>query len=138
MQNVQNRLDTLISRVLFVSPDAPATSVPESPADAQTIKDNDTRRAEGAFSFALVFSGVRCILMYVVMPFILPIIGIAGTGAAYLDLGINTIAIGAIIYSLRRFWAVDYKYKWQYLPVAVVALAILSAFMLLDVQTLLS
>jgi hypothetical protein len=136
MQNVQNRLDTLISRVLFV-PSKATTAPSQEPRDAADI-ERDTRRAEGAFSFALVFSGVRCILMYVVMPFILPIIGIAGTGAAYLDLGITVVAMGAILYSLRRFWSVDYKYKWQYLPVAVIALVILGTFMLLDIQALIA
>jgi len=95
-----------------------------------------TQQAERAFSFALLFSGVRCILMYVVLPFILPIIGVAGDFGLYIDIVINVVAIGAIFYSLRRFWIVDYKYKWQYLGVAVVALAVLVAFIALDVSTL--
>ena len=46
------------------------------------------------------------------------------------------IAIGAIIYSLRRFWKINYKRKWQYFPVAIVALVLLIAFIALDISTL--
>ena len=124
MQNTGNRFDNLMSRLLFVTPEV--TSAPAESADD----------AERAFSFALLFSGVRCIIMYVVLPFILPIIGIAGNFGLAIDIVINLVAIGAIFYSLRRFWQVDYKRKWQYLPVAVVALFLLIAFIVLDVVTL--
>lgn len=124
MQNTRGRFDNLMSRLLFVTPEA--TSAP-----AETADD-----AERAFSFALLFSGVRCIIMYVVLPFILPIIGIAGNFGLAIDIVINVVAIGAIFYSLRRFWQVDYKRKWQYLPVALVALFLLIAFIALDVVTL--
>lgn len=124
MQNTQSRLDSVISRVLFVTPQV-----------SEPTKNDD--RAERAFSFALLFSGVRCIIMYAILPFVLPIIGIAGTFSLYLDIAINMVAICAIIYSLRRFWLVDYKHKWSYLPVALVALVVLIAFIVLDVAQLL-
>lgn len=101
-----------------------------------TAPDKDTRSAENAFGMALMFSGVRCILKYVFLPFILPVIGIAGDFSNIISLSINTMAIAAIIYSVRTFWKVDYKYKWHYLPVAGVGLLILGAFMLLDIAEL--
>jgi len=124
MQKSVSRLDTLIGRLLFVR------------AQEQIATESD-HPAERAFSFALLFSGVRCIIMYVVLPFLLPLMGIAGNFSLAFDILINLIAITAIIYSLRRFWIVDYKRKWQYLPVALVALCLLIAFIALDVSTLL-
>lgn len=135
MQQVQNQLDDVIRRMLFVPSTPDAAAEPALPTDDDAT-DAATRQAENAFSFALLFSGVRCIIMYVIMPFVLPIIGIAGTGATYLDIVINLVAIGAIIFSVRRFWQVDYKYKWQYLPVAIVALGLLVAFIALDFAAL--
>ncbi len=111
----------------------------ESNVAAQTTVEQkaETANAERAFSFALLFSGVRCIFMYVVLPFVLPVIGIAGSFSLYIDIVINVIAIAAVIYSLRKFWMIDYKYKWQYTPVAIVALLVLVAFIALDIQELL-
>ena len=145
-------LDHFIARLLRVTPPPantieqptdrdsfvidPAAEMQTVPASAAAVMS--APRAERAFSFALLFSGVRCILMYAILPFVLPIIGIAGTGRLYIDIAINLVAIGAIIYSLRRFWAINYSRKWQYLPIALVAFFIIGAFLVLDVSLLLA
>lgn len=124
MQNTLNTLDSMIARALFVTP-------------SETVyEEGSTSQAENAFSFALIFSGVRCVLMYAILPFVLPLIGLAGNFGLWIDIVINSIAISAIIYSLRRFWQINYKRKWQYLPVALVALLLLVAFIGLDIYTL--
>lgn len=123
MQNSLSQLDHMIARLLWVTP---ATEIYE---------EQQTSDAENAFSFALMFSGIRCVLMYAILPFVLPLIGVAGDFGIWIDLVINVIAIGAIIYSLRRFWRINYKRKWQYLPVALVALLLLVAFIVLDMTT---
>ncbi|GAB5492780.1 MAG: hypothetical protein Phog2KO_29950 [Phototrophicaceae bacterium] len=125
MQNSLGQIDSLIARLLFVTP-------------AETVYDEDKMtKAENAFSLALMFSGVRCVIMYAILPFVLPLVGIAGNFGIWIDIVINLIAIGAIIYSLRRFWKINYKRKWQYFPVALVALVLLVAFIALDISTLL-
>jgi len=125
MQNTLNRLDPLIARMLLIR---------QMPTPL--VKQEDSEKAQQAFSFALLFSGVRCILMYVVLPFILPLIGLAGNFSIWIDIAINLVAIGAIFYSLRRFWQTGYERRWQYLPVALVALFVLIAFIGLDIATL--
>jgi ABC-type long-subunit fatty acid transport system fused permease/ATPase subunit len=122
---MQYQLDRFISRILFVPP----------PAEAET---QNTDRAERAFNLALVFSGVRCILQYVVLPFVLPVVGIAGDFAVHISIVINVAAIIAIIYSLRRFWMVGYRHRWRYLPIALTALVLLVAFLVLDINAILN
>ncbi len=92
------------------------------------------QRAERAFGFSLIFSGVRCILQYAILPFVLPVIGVTSEAAVPISLAINLVAITLIIYSLRRFWKIGYRYRWQYLGIAVVALVLLVAFIALDLQ----
>lgn len=113
--------DRLMSRLLFVDVDE---STPNAAAT--------TQRAERAFGLSLAFSGIRCILQYVVLPFVLPLLGIAAGAASTINLVISLLAVVAIISSLRRFWKVRYQYRWQYLAVAVVTLAILATFILMD------
>jgi uncharacterized membrane protein len=125
MQSTLNRLDPLIARMLFIR---------QMPTPL--VEQEDSEKAQQAFSFALLFSGVRCILMYVVLPFILPLIGLAGNFSIWIDIAINVVAICAIFYSLRRFWQTGYERRWQYLPVALVALFVLVAFIGLDIATL--
>jgi hypothetical protein len=97
------------------------------------------RAAEGAkraLTASLLFSGVRCILMYVIIPFVLPLIGVTGLFAAQLDILINLVAIAALIYSVRRFWQINYHGKVAYTLVAVVAFVFLLIFIALDLRAL--
>lgn len=123
----QSKTERFIYHVLFLEP--PAKS-PEKPPDTAVS-------AERAFGFSLLFSGVRCVLQYVVLPFILPLVGLTTDAAVPVTLAINLVALLSILYSVRRFWQIDYKHKWQYLPIAVTAVIMLSAFIVLDLQALL-
>ena len=113
--------DRLMGRLLFVD-------MTDQPADATTT----TKRAERAFGLSLAFSGIRCVLQYVVLPFVLPLLGIATSAGTYINFAISLLAVVAVISSLRRFWKVRYQYRWQYLAVALVTLAILTTFILMD------
>ncbi len=119
------RMDAFMFRLLRVTPEPP-------PATGQQAADS-SRKARNAFDLSLMFSGIRCILQYVVLPFILPAIGLTGEFAVHITFAINIAAIIAIVTSLRRFWRTQYKGRWRYLAVAGPALAILLAFMVLDI-----
>ena len=123
----QNRTERLVYHLLFLAP----------PAERLTPASGQAETAERAFGFSLIFSGVRCILQYVVLPFVLPIIGLTTDAAVPLTLAINGVALIAVLYSLRRFWQINYKHKWQYLPVALTAVLILGAYIVLDIHALL-
>lgn len=118
-------LDRFVGRLLFV----------ETPAAPATRPDKD-ERSERAFGFSLVFSGIRCILQYAILPFVLPVLGVTMDAAAPISLGINLLAIVLIVYSLRRFWKVGYRHRWRYLPVALTALMLLVAFIVLDLHVI--
>lgn len=127
METTVARLDRLIARLLLLQPRTQASAPQQDTA----------RSAEQAFGFSIVFSGVRCIIQYVILPFVLPILGIAGELAAHITLLINVLAIGALLFSLRRFWRINYSHKWTYLAIALPALVILSAFLYFDLQAVL-
>lgn len=93
-------------------------------------------RGERALTLGLIISGVRCILQYAILPFVLPVIGIAGNFAIHISLVINAVAAVSILYSVTRLWRINYKRKWAYTIVAVTALVILTAFTVLDLQAL--
>lgn len=95
-----------------------------------------TRRAENALTISLLFSGFRCIFQYALLPFLLPIIGVAADATVPILLLINLIAIVSIFLSLRRFWTIGYKHRWSYLLVALAALTLLIAFTAYDIAKL--
>ena len=121
---MKGRADSLMSRLLFVSPAAAVSG------------DRQTRRAENALTLSLMFSGLRCILQYALLPFLLPIVGVAADAAVPILLLINLIAMASIFFSLRRFWTIGYKHRWGYLAVALTALTLLLTFTLHDLMKL--
>lgn len=67
--------------------------------------------AERAFSLSILISAVRCTLTYVVFPWVLPLLGIAGGVGPGIGLAIGAIAIVSNVMSIRRFWAADHRWK---------------------------
>ena len=70
--------------------------------------------ARKAFQTSLIVATFRCLLMYVVFPFVLPAVGLAkGVGPA-IGLVINVAAMVCIVMSMRRFFRADHPKRWWY------------------------
>jgi hypothetical protein len=86
---------------------------------------------------SLVLSAVRCVLMYAVIPLVVPLISWAGVLATPLSLLLSSAAIVLAITSLRRVWMADYRYRWPYTGFILLALGLLTMVVVLDIRTLL-
>jgi ABC-type iron transport system FetAB permease component len=86
--------------------------------------------------YSLAFSAIRCILQYIVLPFILPVLGIAAGWALGLTMIVNVAAIIAIVASVRRMWQISYSHRWRYMALAVPAFLLLVSFLVLDISVL--
>ena len=108
-----------------------------APADGTTSATGSTDAANRAFSTSILISAVRCTLTYVVFPWMLPAIGIAGGVGPGVGLAIGIIAIGFNFASIRRFWVSDHHWK---IPITVLnscVIVMLSVLVVLDLQDLL-
>lgn len=73
-----------------------AVGYPEAPSGT-------LEQTQRAFSLSMLVSGIRCILAYVVLPFVTPLIGFApGVGPA-LGIPIGAVAVAANAISMRGF-----------------------------------
>ena len=70
--------------------------------------------ARSAFQKSLVWTAARCLLMYIVFPFVLPPLGIAIGVGPVIGIIIGLLAMVAIVYSIRRFWRADHSKRWHY------------------------
>jgi hypothetical protein len=114
--------DALIARMLFVAP------------HTQTAAETDMRPAERAFTASLFISGARCIIQYIVLPFMLPIIGFVGGTPLWLLIPIDIIALASLVFSLRRFWQAGDPHRWTYLPLALSMALAIGAFLYYDIR----
>jgi len=94
--------------------------------DSNTTPENTAAGAEDqpekVFSQSILISGIRCVLTYVVFPFIFPVIGITSGIGSTIGLIVGTIAIIANVFSIRRFWKADHRYK---VPVSILNVGII-------------
>ena len=124
---VVEKMDRVVGRMLQVQP---------RPADA-TVR----RRP---FETPLLMVGVRCTVRYIVLPFALPLVGVATgatrgivTGAALgILLILDVIAVISIVATLRWLWRHQHPRRWQYLPVALALTALVAFFLVNDTRVL--
>jgi hypothetical protein len=87
-------------------------------------------RAYRLFSTSIVLSALRCLLTYIILPILTPIIGAAkGVGPA---IGIP-LAIVALIFDvrgIRRFWLADHRWRWYMTGVYALVMAFVLALLI--------
>jgi hypothetical protein len=94
--------------------------------------------ARKAFQTSMMVATVRCLLMYLVFPFVLPALGIAkGVGPA-VGLAVNAVAMVCIVLSMRRFFRADHPKRWWYAALGSTVLVLLGVLAVIDFVDLLS
>lgn len=84
--------------------------------------------AQSAFSKSIALSATRCLLTYVLIPLLGPVLGLTGAVGPVLGLALGAVSMVAITASTRRFFAADHRWRWAYAAVGG------SIFLLLVVQ----
>lgn len=93
--------------------------------------------AQRAFSTSILVSATRCLLTYIVLPFVAPALGLAAGVGPAIGIPIGVVAIGCNILTIRRFWAADHRWRWAYTAVALTVIALLLVLMAEDIVSLL-
>jgi len=109
--------DRFMRKLLRVDQAAPATA-----ADARK-----------ALQTSVMVSAVRCILTYIVLPFILPILGLAAGVGPLIGAAIGIIAAVCIVSSMRRFWRANHSARWGYAAFGTCMLMFLIAMSIRDI-----
>ncbi len=103
------------------------------PATAAPDRDYTPEQAEEAFSKSVALSAVRCLLTYIVLPWVLPAVGVAKGWGPVLGLVVSPIAIVFNVLSIRRFHRSGHRYRW---PISAVNAAIIVLLVILVIRDL--
>ena len=94
---------------------------------------------EGVFSKSILISAARCLLMYVVLPLLAPILHLTGSVTApIIGSVLAIVSMGAITYSMRRFFGSDHKYRWGYAAVGGTIFVFMAVSAGIDINALIS
>lgn len=77
----------------------------------------DRRSGDGAhraFRTAVLVSAVRCLITYLAIPVLVPVLSLSGRVAAPVGLALCAVAYVNGVIAVRRFWASDHRYRWMY------------------------
>ena len=94
------------------------------------------RAAERAFSTSVLVSATRCTLTYLVLPFLLPALGLAAGVGPAIGIPVGLVAIASNVATIRRFWAADHRWRWAYTALALTVIALLLVLLVEDISSL--
>lgn len=107
------------------------TDLAERPAPAAALG-----KAQRSFSVSMLVSGIRCALAYVILPFVTPFLGIAPGVGPGLGIVIGAVAIGANLFSMRRFWVLRHPWRKPITALHIGVIVFLLVLVTLDVAQL--
>lgn len=93
------------------------------------ITGRDLRSGKGAhkaFRISVLISALRCVITYVAIPVLIPILSLAGWVAAPVGIALCVIAAINGVVSVRRFWRADHRHRWTYTAFIGVVFVILT------------
>lgn len=96
------------------------------------------QKAHRGFRVSMVVSGVRCLITYLLVPILVPIIGFAGILAAPIGIALCLVAGVNGVISVRRFWAGDHRAKWMYTWFIAVVFVVLAVALATDISRIVS
>ncbi len=105
--------------------------VPDGPPVSIFSAENSMRRS-------IILSGIRCTLTYIVIPFIVPFIGLAAAIDAPLGIVVGLAAMLSLVTTVRRFFMANHPKRWWYTWFAIVMFGFLIVLMGRDLVRLLS
>src|SRR5436305_8485541 len=76
--------------------------------------------AQRALTFGLLLSALRCTVQYVLLPFVLPWIGIAASVPPWVTLGLSGLALVSLFRNGRKLWRLHHARRWSYLALAAI------------------
>ena len=103
------------------------------PVDAPRATEASARKL---VETSLLISMTRCLLTYVALPFLLPVLGLAAGVTPVVGIIVGIVAIAANVASVRRFWRSDHRYRWHYTALATVIVLALTWLIVVDLTEL--
>ncbi|WP_197511864.1 hypothetical protein [Tessaracoccus coleopterorum] len=84
----------------------------------------------------MLISAVRCLITYLLIPVLVPLLSLSGWVAAPVGIALCVVAVVNGVISMRRFWRADHPQRWTYTLFMAVIFAILTVALVSDLSRL--
>jgi hypothetical protein len=92
--------------------------------------------AQNAFSRSIAISATRCLLTYVVLPFLVPLVNLSGVIGPVVGLLLGAVSMVAIVLATRRLFAADHRWRWAYVGLGGGVFVLLIVQAVIDIAAL--
>lgn len=104
---------------------AEAANVPDTP---------EVQRGRRVLGGSMVLVAIRCTLQYVVLPFLLPLLGASTRLSLWFTAALEVGALALMAFNIWRLW--NTSWRWRYLALCALTGSLLVLFLVLDIQAL--
>jgi hypothetical protein len=101
--------------------------IPAQPAEVSNAQVYST------FQRSMLVSAVRCLLTYIVLPFVLPAVGFAKGVGPIVGIAIGVVALTFNVFTIRRFHIAGHKWRWHYTAIVAAVMVLLLVLMVQDI-----
>jgi hypothetical protein len=112
------------------------TRPPADRAMRKVLRVDDRRPAESAerahniFSVSILLSAARCLLTYIILPVLTPLLGAATSVGPAVGIPLALVALTFDVRGIRRFWQADHRWRWAMTGVYLVVMGFVLALLI--------
>jgi hypothetical protein len=92
--------------------------------------------AHRIFSVGIVLSALRCLLTYIFLPVLAPLLGVAGGVGPSIGIPLSVVALTFDIMGIRRYWLADHRWRWPMTVLYLLVMGLVVALLVGNIQTL--
>ncbi len=81
-----------------------------------------------ALGVPIVLTAVRCTLLYILVPFVLPMFGIADSFSPAVNMTAGFLGVGLMFYNLTRLWNTSWRTRYLILSLLITPFILLSLY----------
>src|SRR5664280_1376144 len=130
VDNVSVALPRAIDRPARSKADEAMCRLLRVPDGQAPIDESETHRI---FSASIFLSALRCLLSYIVLPIVLPAIGLARGVGPVISIPIGLLALTFDYLGIRRFWLADHRQRWAFSALYAVVGGMVLALLIVDI-----
>jgi hypothetical protein len=112
------------------APDAAMRHLLRIPDAQPPIRESETHRI---FSASIFLSALRCLLSYIVLPIVLPAIGLASSVGPAIGIPVGLLALVFDYRGIRRFWLANHHQRWMFSAIYAAVGGMVLALVIIDV-----
>jgi hypothetical protein len=112
------------------APDTAMRHLLRIPDTRPAIRESETHRI---FSASIFLSALRCLLSYIVLPIVLPAIGLASSVGPAIGIPVGILALVFDYLGIRRFWLANHHQRWMFSAIYAAVGGMVLALVIIDI-----